>query len=235
TEMVITARSHFQNSELLADGTVEMRGDFPANLEVKFTRLDIDPLLKTFLKGEITEHSSTAGVIRIRGPLRRPRDLNATAELQQFRSDVEGIALENRGPMRFSLAGEKLKVETLHVVGEGTDLTASGDVSLAPAGKADLRAEGRVNLKLLQTFNPAVRASGLMTLSVGVGGELKKPSLTGTAQISDGAISFVDLPNGLSEINGTLSFDQDRLEVQTLTARTGGGVLRVAGFITYYS
>src|SRR5262249_10241593 len=196
---------------------------------------DIDPLLKAFLKGEITEHSSTAGVVHIRGPLRRPRDWNAVVELDQFRVDVEGIALDNRGPMRFSLGDEKLRLDSLHLAAERTDVLANGDVSLAPGGKANLRADGRVNLKLLQTFNPDVQAGGFMTLSVGVGGELKKPSLTGTAQISNGAISFVDLPNGLSEINGTLNFDQDRLEVQTLTARTGGGVLRVAGFITYYS
>jgi translocation and assembly module TamB len=233
TEMVVSARSHIQDSELLANGTVQLAGDFPANLEIKFTRLDFDPLLRVFLKGEITEHSSTAGTARIRGPLRRPRDLNAVVELQQFRLDVEGIALENRGPMRFSLADQRLKVEALHVVGEGTDLTASGGVSLAPAGTADLRADGRVNLKLLQSFNPDLLASGLMTLSVRVGGALNKPSLSGTAQISDGGISFIDLPNGLSDINGTLAFDQDRLEVQTLTARTGGGMLRVMGFISY--
>lgn len=233
SEMMIKARSHFQGSELLANGTVQLRGDFPANLELKFTRLDFDPLLKGFLKGEITEHSSTGGVAHIRGPLRRPRELNALVELQQFRMDVEKIVLENRGPIRFSLANQNLKVETLHVVGDGTDITATGNLSLAPGGAADLRADGRVNLKLLQTFNPDLVASGLMTLSMRVGGELKSPSLTGTVQISNAAISLVDLPNGLSDINGNLTFDQDRLEVKQLTARTGGGLLNVSGFITY--
>ena len=231
-EMVISARSHLQDSELLANGTVKLQGDFPANVDVKFTRLDFDPLLKAFLKGEITEHSSTAGVAHIQGPLRRPKELNAAVELQQFRIDVEKIVLENSGPIRFSVANQTLKVETLHVVGEGTDITGTGTVSLA-RGAADLRADGRVNLKLLQTFNPDLLASGLMTLSMRVGGEIKSPSLTGTVQISNAAISFIDLPNGLSDINGNLTFDQNRLEVQQLTARTGGGLLNVSGFITY--
>ncbi|MCI0349666.1 MAG: translocation/assembly module TamB domain-containing protein [Acidobacteriales bacterium] len=233
TEMVVSARSQFQDSELVGDGTVQLRGDFPANLEVRFTRLDFDPLLKAFLKGRITEHSSTGGIARIRGPLRRPKDLNATVELHQFRIEVEGIALENRGPMRFVLANQKLNVETLQVVGEGTDITAAGSVSPAQGGTADLRADGRINLKLLQSFNPDLLAYGLMTLSVRIGGDLKNPALTGTAQIADAGISFIDLPNGLSDINGTFAFDQNRLEVQKLTARTGGGLLNLTGFIAY--
>jgi len=43
----------------------------------------------------------------------------------------------------------------------------------------------------------------------------------------------VDLPNGLSEINGSLNFDRNRLRVQKLTARTGGGDLVLGGYVTY--
>jgi translocation and assembly module TamB len=45
--------------------------------------------------------------------------------------------------------------------------------------------------------------------------------------------NYIDLPNGLSEMNGTLVFNRNRLQVQKLTARTGGGLLDLGGFITY--
>jgi translocation and assembly module TamB len=51
--------------------------------------------------------------------------------------------------------------------------------------------------------------------------------------IADGAIALIDLPNGLSNIHGTLIFDQDQLSVQSMTARTGGGNINVGGYITY--
>ena len=41
------------------------------------------------------------------------------------------------------------------------------------------------------------------------------------------------IPNGLSNMNGTLVFNQNRLVVQTLTAQTGGGQLALGGFLTY--
>ncbi len=44
---------------------------------------------------------------------------------------------------------------------------------------------------------------------------------------------FVDLPNGLSHINGSLVFAQDRMQIEKLTAQTGGGELNVGGFLAY--
>ena len=39
------------------------------------------------------------------------------------------------------------------------------------------------------------------------------------------------VPNGLSNMNGTLVFNDDRLDVQSLTATTGGGTLKIGGSI----
>jgi translocation and assembly module TamB len=64
-------------------------------------------------------------------------------------------------------------------------------------------------------------------------GNLNQPSFAGNMQIANGAVAFVDLPNGLSAIDGTLSFDLNRLRVQRLTAKTGGGDLTLGGYITY--
>jgi len=41
------------------------------------------------------------------------------------------------------------------------------------------------------------------------------------------------VPNGLSQLHGTLEFDQDRLNVKSLTAMTGGGLLSVGGYLAY--
>jgi translocation and assembly module TamB len=46
-------------------------------------------------------------------------------------------------------------------------------------------------------------------------------------------MALTDLPNGLSAINGTLTFDTNRLRVQKLTAKTGGGDLVLGGYVTY--
>jgi translocation and assembly module TamB len=41
------------------------------------------------------------------------------------------------------------------------------------------------------------------------------------------------VPNGLSQLHGTLEFNQNRLEVKSLTAMSGGGLLSVGGYLAY--
>jgi len=62
---------------------------------------------------------------------------------------------------------------------------------------------------------------------------IKKPSLTGKIQFDNVNAAIDGIPNGLSALNGTLVFNEDRLEVENLTATTGGGQLKIGGFLTY--
>jgi translocation and assembly module TamB len=57
--------------------------------------------------------------------------------------------------------------------------------------------------------------------------------MLGTVDIQDAGFSIVDLPNGLTQVNGRLVVTEDRLQIEKLTARTGGGVLNLGGFIDY--
>jgi len=57
----------------------------------------------------------------------------------------------------------------------------------------------------------------------------------GHLEVTNGSLSYAGLPSGLSELNGSLLFTRDRLHVETLTARTGGGTLNFKGDATYFN
>jgi translocation and assembly module TamB len=46
-------------------------------------------------------------------------------------------------------------------------------------------------------------------------------------------LSIEGVANGLSNLNGTLAFNEDRLDVQSMTAMTGGGQLKIGGYLAY--
>jgi translocation and assembly module TamB len=98
-----------------------------------------------------------------------------------------------------------------------------------------LKAQGRVNLKLIESFNPDFTSSGVVTVDVAVAGTFAKPAMQGRLKIENGAIAYIDLPSALSDINGSLIFNQDRLQVETLTAHTGGGLVTFGGYATAYN
>ena len=232
-DVVLRGRSHFENADLNLDGKVHLRGDWPGQITLKFSHLDFDPLIRAYFQGQITGHSSIAGAVDVRGPMKRPSRLVISGDISQLSADVENVKLENQGPIHFGLENEALKVEEFHLVGTETDIDAKGTVQLVGEHALDLRSRGRFNLRLAQLFNPNLVANGPATFTVNVAGNFARPQLSGRLELTNASASLLDLPNGLSQISGSLVFAQDRMQIEKLTAHTGGGELNVGGFLAY--
>jgi len=117
--------------------------------------------------------------------------------------------------------------------GENTDLKAQGNLSLKDQQHLDFAANGSINLKLAETLDSDLTAAGTTTFQVEAHGTLKNPGLQGKVEFQNASLSLEDVPNGLSQLHGTLEFDQDRLNVKSLTAMSGGGLLSVGGYLAY--
>ena len=225
----LTAHSSFDRAQVNVSGTVHLRGDFPTELKAEFAEFNIAPFIPNH--PEIT--TRMAGTVVANGRLRDPATYNAILQIGQFSSSVHGIRLTNDGPIRLAVNPEQLSIESLRVQGEGTELTASGTVAFTGRNAVKLSASGHASMRLAQMLDPDLVTSGSITLNLDIAGTWNRPRMLGQVTVSNGAIALIDLPNGLSEINGTLIFDQDQLSVQSMTARTGGGNIRVGGYITY--
>jgi translocation and assembly module TamB len=232
SELRITGQSQFEQAELKVDGNVQARGDWLADVYFRFRQLDVDSLLKVYLQGSVTGHSRADGEVHVVGPLRRPRELQLTARLDTVDAVVEDVKLHNDGPVRFSIADQALKIDQFRLLGDLTDISAMGTVQLTGERILDVRAQGRVNLKLIESFNPDFTSSGVVTVDVSLSGALAKPVTQGRVSIEHGAIAYIDLPSALSDINGSLMFTQDRLQIENLTAHTGGGLVTFGGYAT---
>ena len=234
-ELRITGQSQFQQAGLTIDGQVHLREEWPADVYFRFHQFDLDSIFRTYLRGAVEGHSKADGEVHMVGPLRRPGDLQFTANVANLDADVEDVKIKNEGPIRFTVANQSLQIDQFHLVGEDTDISATGRVHLAGDRDLDLRAQGRLNLKLIETFNPDFTSSGVVTVDVSVAGTLAKPSMQGRLRVDGGAIAYIDLPSALSDINGSLVFNQDRLQVENLTAHTGGGLVTFGGYATAYN
>lgn len=232
-DMQLTGRSKFEKAQLTIDGNVRLRDQWPANLNLRLDHLDIDALLRAYLKDRVTGHSEAAGELQLTGPLREPRALSVRGDLNQLSFNVEKIGVTNEGPIRFTVNNRVLTLDQFRLLGEGTDITARGTVQLAGDHELALRADGRLNLKLIENFSPDLSAGGVVNVAVNVGGSYTSPALLGKIDVSNGSISSIDLPNGFSNMNGTLAFNQDRLDIQSVTAQVGGGNVKLTGYITY--
>jgi len=234
-QLDLNAHSDFDKADLTIAGSVGLDNEhnFPADLNLAFHHLDINSLLRIYLQGKITGQSPLGGTLHVRGPLRNPRELKASAELQSFSVEVEHVAVQNVSPIRLELADQAVLVESLHLAGSGTDFTAHGRVHLAGTQELDLRLDGTVNMTLFQSLNPKILARGTLGVNLTTSGTLSDPVLQGRLEVKNTSVSHNDFPSGLSDLNGVLQFDRNQIQIENLSGTTGGGTVKLTGSTTY--
>jgi translocation and assembly module TamB len=234
-ELRLNGLSEFKDTQLDIDGTVSLRGDWPSNVNLHFNHLDVDPVLRNYLRGRVTGHSSAAGDLQLIGPWRKPSDLQVKGNISDFFAEVEHIQVRNNGPIRFAISGQVLDIQQLRLAGQGTDLTIGGTVQLGRDRQLDLRADGTADLQLIQSFDPDFTSEGTVGVNVTLTGTIPRPAIQGRLRVTHGSIQYSDLPSALSDINGSLVFNTNRLQIETLTAHVGGGLVSFGGSATAYN
>jgi translocation and assembly module TamB len=231
--LAYTASTQLEGTELSVRGQTELRGDFATHAQLDFSQFNVGALFKMAHIEAFGGESALAGTVTLEGPLKHPEQLRGDARLQQIAMTISGVKLQGEGGAHATLANDRIQLDPLHVTGADTDLHAQGSLSLDGNRKLDVAASGSINLKLAETLDPDLTASGDTTFQVEAHGPLQHPALQGRIDIQNGSLSLEDLPNGLSQLNGEMEFTQNRLEVRTLTAMSGGGLLSVSGFLAY--
>jgi translocation and assembly module TamB len=231
----LTATSAFEHAQLSLDGTVVPRNDFPADFNARFDHLDVDAVVREYLNGRVSGHSGLSGQLQARGSLKAPREMNVVANLEGLDINVDELKLRNQGPIRVTIAQQVVRLEQLHIVGEDTDFSAHGTASLIGNRDLDLAADGHLNLQIIQTLNSDFTSSGMVDVAMTVTGPAVDPVMQGKVNVSHGSIAYVDLPSGLSDMNGSLVFNKNRLQIENLTARSGGGTINLTGEATTYA
>ncbi len=228
-----SASTQRQRAVLALRGETLLRGDDPTRAQLAFSRFDLGAVLRMAHVDAFNGQSALDGTIAIDGPLAHPSQLRGEAQLRDLALTLSGVALRGEGGLHATLAHGRIHLDPLHVTGENTDLRMEGALSIEGERRLDLAAQGAINLKLAETLDPDLTASGTTVFQVEAHGPLDRPTLQGRIECANGALSLGDLPNGLSQLHGTLVFNQNRLEVQSLTAMSGGGLLSVGGFLSY--
>ncbi len=233
-------------AQVAANGQTELTGDYQTKARLTLSGLNVAKVLAAFSPGSAVQTTSEiAGTVDISGPAKTPTGLMGRAQFSAFSVTAQGLTFKAAQPLTISLKNGLATLDQVHITGPDTDLRASGTAQVFGAinpktkqpdmksGRLDIQTLGSVSMALAQTFDKDLITSGKVVFSVGAGGTLGDPALTGNVQFQNVNAAVEGIPNGLSNMNGTLVFNENRLNVQSLTAMTGGGQLKVGGFLTY--
>ncbi len=237
----LTANSKLLDTVIQATGQVQLKGDYPLQAHATFSDLNVAPVLK--LTGSTLEAASNAsGELNISGPAKKPQALTGALTVNALAFKVQGLDFSSAAPIRATLAAGLVTLQQLHVTGPETDLSASGTIQVfnpdgspmpASGDRISAKADGRINVALAHRINPEIISSGMVTLDVTAAGTTAKPSLGGKVVFSNTNLAYAEVPNGLSNLNGTATFTENRLVVDNLTGYSGGGLVKVNGFVQF--
>ncbi len=229
----LTSRAELFQTHMDLGGQVQLSGDYPAQAQLTFADFNIGPVLRMASSTDINAQSSLVGKITLSGPLAEPAKLQADADVSALNATVGGIPMHSQGPLQASLRDGKLQLNPVHVQGTNMDFVAGGTIDLLRGDALRLHSEGTIDAALASVLNKDIQSTGQIKFVVNARGTAQKPNLQGRAEVSHVNLHMTDITNGLTNMNGTMAFDQDRLVVQQLKGSSGGGDLEVKGFVGY--
>ncbi len=219
-------------------GQTSLVGDYQTQAKLTITGFDVARPLDLFATNAMKATSSISGTVMVTGPAAKPLLLMGTAEFGDFDVKSQGIELKSAEPLRASLHNGVINVEQLRIMGPDTDLHAGGTIGVfgdtdPQGGKLGLTASGSISMAIAHTLDPELITSGKVTFNVAADGRIKQPSLTGNVKFQNVNAAIDGIPNGLSNMDGTMVFNENRLTVQDVTFTTGGGLMKLGGSISY--
>jgi translocation and assembly module TamB len=232
-ELSYDASTRFESAEASVQARTALRDPYQTEGSLQLEGFDADTIFKMAHVEGFAEHSVLSGNAQFAGPLAHPREMRGDLRLAQLVATIAGMTFKSEGGVHAALDNGRIALDPVHITGEGTDLRAQGSLELEGTQRIDFAANGSVNLKIAQTFDPDLTAGGNSIFEVEAHGTLANPDLRGRVQLENGSFALEDLPNGLSQLNGILEFNQNRLEVRSLNATTGGGQVSIGGYLAY--
>lgn len=134
-------------------------------------------------------------------------------------------------PLRVTLRNGRIEFDSFVLRRTDSVFAVTGFAEITGAKRLDVDVRGRVQAALLQLFVSDIRAEGSADVALSIDGTMTAPRVVGSAELRDAQVKFAGFPQLIDEINGTVRFRGDRIEIESLRATVGGGTVVAGGSI----
>jgi translocation and assembly module TamB len=187
--------------------------DYPLERIARFSEGSLVVTGNADFSGLLTDSSSWRGTGRIDG-----------AGLQ-----IRETSVRPAKPFTFSFNKAELTVSDVTLTGQSTQVALAGTIGLQEPAPLNLKVTGKVDLKLIEARFPELISSGVIDVQVDVRGTSQAPDLRGTAALANASLRHQGFFTGLTNLNGTLSFNQNQIRLDKLQGTAGSGQVNAEG------
>ena len=244
-DIAFNLTSNLASSNINASGSLDLAGSYPVNAHVTFSNVSYRGLSPLLGAAQLQPFDAVVeGSATVSGPANNVAAL--TGDLQITKLEAHPVAtagpgarprvrfdLKNDGTIAAALNHGSVTVQNFRLTGNDVSLAVTGTASLQGQQALALRVNGDVNLAILEAFDPDIFSSGSVALNAAINGTAAKPEVTGRLQLQSASFNMLDLPNGISNATGTVTFTGTQARIQNITAESGGGKVTLSGTVGY--
>ncbi len=216
------------NESLKIKGNGYFDEKLPWNAEITIQQGRYDFIASTFFK-EIPEdlQLNLEGIIDLKGDR---NNLSATANIEHFNLSLYGQTFTNDTPLHCSLNNKKFSIKMATIKSGASSFKLSGGFEIGK--EYDLMFEGRSNLAPLKGLSRKIGyLKGDSEFKLSISGRWDDPEINGNMILKDTSFGLKDFPSYISSINGRLNIDEDRIVLESLSGKIGGGDVSLSGVV----
>jgi hypothetical protein len=216
------------NERMKIRGSGHFDDTLPWNAEVTIQQGRYDFLISSILK-EVPEdlQLNLEGRIAAKG---NRKSISASAEISHLSLALFGQTFTNDSQMNFALENRKIAFNTFTVKSGSTSFRVHGGLEIDK--EYDLSLEGSASLAPLKGLSRRIGyLKGDANFKLSLNGKWDKPQINGTMDVTNASFGLKDFPNYISAINGHIYMDGDRIVLEKLSGKIGGGNVNISGLV----
>jgi hypothetical protein len=224
----ISIRARMINDKVLLTAKGRFEKEMPWNAKIDIQRGRYDFIISAFLK-DVPEDLivSMNGQAVLRGDREH---IAGSLALDQLALSMFGYSFSSENQIRLDLDDRRLSLEKITMRSGNMSLGIDGSVVLGK--KYNLNLEGSSSLAPLKGLSNRVgllRGDAAFVLSVT--GDWDNPEINGGVTLENGSFGLKDYSYRISALSGYLYMDNDRVVLQKLSGKLGGGDVDITGIL----
>lgn len=151
----------------------------------------------------------------------------------ELNGSAANVPVEQMQPTQLALEDGRLRVVGWTWNVAGSHIGVSGSAAVTGNRELDLRADGRLDLRVLGLFSPSATTGGTGDLAVAIRGNAAEPLADGTVELTNAELRVAEPQIGISGANGTIRLSPTRLDAGTITGSMNGGRFSLRSGVDY--
>jgi len=227
----ISVDSKMEGGGLQATASVNLTQEYDVKAKLNARNMPLGLVLASYMPRMSSLLGQTEIHASLQGPLKNPARLEAHVEIPTFGMGYRSIQIANVRPIHMDYKNEVLTLQRVQMKGTGTDLQLEGTANLRGGGNLNGSVTGTLDLQIMQILRPELESSGQVRLNIRARGGKDHPDIEGDVRINEATFRSPNAPLGAERVSGDLVIRNNRILINQLRGRSGGGTLSASGSV----